>query len=43
MKGRELLFNVLLSQEIARGHGKKHITTRCMMKIDLKKAYDSVY
>ena len=42
VKGRELLHNVLLCQEIARGYARKHISPRCMMKIDLKKAYDSV-
>jgi len=40
---RELLFNVLLCQEIARGYNRRKITSRCMMKIDLKKAYDSVH
>ena len=41
--GRELLFNVLLCQEIARGYSRKLISPRCMMKIDLRKAYDSIH
>ena len=41
--GRKLLFNELLYQEIARGYNRRQITSRCMMKIDLKKAYDSVH
>ena len=43
VKGRELLHNVLLCQEIARGYVRKHISPRCTIKIDLKKAYDSVH
>lgn len=43
MKGRELLFNVLVCQELARGYNRKTISPRCMMKIDLKKAYDSIH
>ena len=43
IKGRELLYNVLLCQEIARGYARKHISPRCIMKIDLKKAYGSVH
>jgi len=43
VKGRELLYNVLLCQEIARGSARKHISPKCLMKIDLKKAYDSVH
>ena len=43
VNGQELLFNVLLSQEIARGYTRKYLSPRCMMKIDLRKAYDSVF
>ena len=43
VRGRELLYNVLLCQEIARGYTRKHISPRCMMKVDLKKSYDSVH
>ena len=43
IKGRELLFNVLVCQEVARGYERKNIAPRCMMKIDLKKAYDSIH
>ena len=41
--GRELLFNVLVCQEVARGYTRKNISPRCMLKIDLKKAYDSIH
>ena len=43
IQGRELLFNVLACQEVARGYNRKNISPRCMMKIDLKKAYDSIH
>ena len=41
--GRKLLFNVLLCQEITTGYNRRQITSRCMMKIDLKNAYDLVH
>ena len=43
VSGRQLIFNVLMCQEVARGYNRKHVSPRCMMKIDLRKAYDSVY
>ena len=42
IKGRQLIYNVLLCQELAKGYSRKHISLRCMMKIDMKKAYDCV-
>ena len=41
--GRELLYNVLISQDLARGYQRQHITPRCLLKIDLQKAFDSVH
>jgi len=43
VKGRELLFNILMCQDIVRGYSRKGISPRCIMKIDLKKAFDSVH
>jgi len=43
IRGQELLFNVLLCQELARGYARAHISPCCMTKIDLKKAYDSIH
>lgn len=40
IRGKELLFNVLLCQEITRGYNKKKISPMCIIKIDLKKVYD---
>ena len=42
MKGRELLFNVLLCQDLARGCNRKHTPPSCIMKVDPHKAFDSV-
>ena len=41
--GREILFNVLICQDLARGYQRKHISPRCMMKVDLRKAFDSIH
>ena len=42
--GRELLYNVLICQELAHGYSRRSNTSsRCLMKIDLRKAYDSVF
>ena len=35
IKGRELLYNVLICQGLARGYRRKHISARCILKIDL--------
>ncbi|VFQ84121.1 unnamed protein product [Cuscuta campestris] len=42
VEGRELLHNILLCYELARGYNRKGITLRCLMKLDLRKAYDSI-
>lgn len=43
VQGRELLYKVLLCQELVRVYNRQHISARCLMKIDLKKAFDSVH
>jgi len=43
VRGREIIYNVLICQDLAQGYHRKHISTRCMMKVDLKKAFDSVH
>lgn len=40
--GRKIIDNVLLATELIRGYGARSGTPRCMIKIDLRKAYDSV-
>ncbi|XP_057982221.1 uncharacterized mitochondrial protein AtMg01250-like [Malania oleifera] len=34
--------NIYLVQELIRGYKRKRISPRCLLKIDLKKAYDSI-
>lgn len=40
--GRQIIDNMLLASEINKGYGRKGISTRCMVKVVIKKAYDSV-
>lgn len=42
MKGRVIFDNILLSHELVKGYDRKNLSPRCMIKIDLQKAYDSV-
>ena len=43
VKGRELLYNVMLCQDLARGYSRKHNSPCCIMKIGIHKAFDSVH
>ena len=43
VKGRELLYNMLICQDIARGYRRQHISPRCILKIDLQKTFDSIH
>lgn len=40
--GRMIFDNVILSHELVKGYTKKNISPRCMVKVDIQKAYDSV-
>lgn len=42
VQGRLLMENVLLASELVKGYHKDNITPRCVMKIDVSKAFDSV-
>ncbi|KAL1224977.1 hypothetical protein V5N11_002756 [Cardamine amara subsp. amara] len=42
VQGRLLVENVLLATELVQGYDRKHISPRAMLKVDLKKAFDSV-
>ena len=42
VKGRVIFDNMILSHELIKGYGRKNVSPRCMLKIDLQKAYDSV-
>ncbi|XP_059302033.1 uncharacterized protein LOC132053962 [Lycium ferocissimum] len=40
--GRNLGDNVILAHKLVQAYSRKHISSRCMIKIDLQKTYDSV-
>lgn len=42
VKGRSLIENVHLAQELLRHYNRKRTSPRCLLKIDLTKAYDSI-
>ncbi|KAL9688157.1 hypothetical protein QQ045_032572 [Rhodiola kirilowii] len=42
VKGRNIAYNISLVQELLCKYNQKHVSKRCMMKIDIKKAYDMV-
>ncbi|XP_074293362.1 uncharacterized protein LOC141620370 [Silene latifolia] len=42
VKGRTIIENILICQDIVRLYNRKSVSPRCLMKVDLKKAYDSV-
>ncbi|XP_048493464.1 uncharacterized protein LOC125494011 [Beta vulgaris subsp. vulgaris] len=42
MPGRNISDNILLAIELIKSYNTKHISPRCMLKVDLKKAYDSI-
>ncbi|XP_074278172.1 uncharacterized protein LOC141601769 [Silene latifolia] len=42
VKGRNIMDNVLICQDIVRMYNRKVVSPRCLIKIDLRKAYDSV-
>ncbi|XP_056688387.1 uncharacterized protein [Spinacia oleracea] len=39
---RSIADNILLASELIKGYTRKYISPRCMIKIDLRKAYDSL-
>ncbi|XP_060200313.1 uncharacterized protein LOC132628555 [Lycium barbarum] len=40
--GRLINDNIILSNELVKGYGRKNVSPRCMLKVDMKKAYDSI-
>ncbi|XP_019230433.1 PREDICTED: uncharacterized protein LOC109211357 [Nicotiana attenuata] len=40
--GRLITNNIIMSHELVKGYGRKNTSPRCMLKIDMQKAYDSV-
>ncbi|KAE8671854.1 hypothetical protein F3Y22_tig00111881pilonHSYRG00029 [Hibiscus syriacus] len=41
--GRSIVDNTLLAQEVVKGYGRKNISPRCTMKIDIQKAFDTLH
>lgn len=39
---RQLSDSLLLNTKLIKGDGRKHLTLRCMIKIDMMKDYDSI-
>lgn len=42
VEGRSMTKNLHLAQELLRQYNRKRVATRCLLKIDFKKAFDSV-
>ncbi|XP_074290286.1 uncharacterized protein LOC141617016 [Silene latifolia] len=42
IKGRSIMGNILISQDLVRLYNRKSVSPRCMLKVDLRKAYDSI-
>lgn len=40
--GRQISDNILLATELIKGYTRANISPRCMLKVDMKKAYDSI-
>ncbi|XP_016461479.2 uncharacterized protein LOC107784810 [Nicotiana tabacum] len=40
--GRLITDNIILSHELVKGYRRKGVSPRCMIKIDMQKAYDSI-
>lgn len=42
LQGRCISENVLMAQELVNGYGRKHVSPICALKVDLRKAFDSM-
>ncbi|KAL9243816.1 hypothetical protein vseg_017658 [Gypsophila vaccaria] len=42
IKGRSILENILICQDLVRMYNRSMVSPRCMFKLDLQKAYDSI-
>lgn len=40
--GRLITDNIILSHELVKGYGRRGLSPRCMLKLDMQKAYDYV-
>jgi len=42
MENRSIMHNIMISEELARHHNRKNISSSCIMKVDLRTEYDTV-
>ncbi|CAK8534290.1 unnamed protein product [Lathyrus sativus] len=42
VSGRTIHDNIMLAQELVRGYNRKHVFPRCMVQMEIQKAYDIV-
>ncbi|XP_074290961.1 uncharacterized protein LOC141617692 [Silene latifolia] len=42
VKGRSIFENIMLSQTLVKGYNRATISPRCMIKVDIRKAFDSL-
>nr|XP_016440329.1 PREDICTED: uncharacterized protein LOC107766112 [Nicotiana tabacum] len=42
IEGRKILDNVIMAHELIKGYTQKTVSPRCMIKVDIRKVYDSV-
>ncbi|XP_074301301.1 uncharacterized protein LOC141632678 [Silene latifolia] len=42
VKGRNIFENIILSQSLIKGYARKVLSPRCLIKVDIKKAFDSI-
>ncbi|KAL0287863.1 UNVERIFIED_CONTAM: hypothetical protein Sradi_7115700 [Sesamum radiatum] len=42
VSGRRISNNILLGQELFHGYNRQHLPPRCALKVDLRKAYDTL-
>lgn len=40
--GRVITDNIIVSHELVKGYRRKEISPRCMIKLNMQKAYDSL-
>ncbi|GAA0165339.1 reverse transcriptase [Lithospermum erythrorhizon] len=43
VKDRNIVDNIFIAQELVRGYSRKRCTPSCMLMVDIRKAFDSVY
>ncbi|XP_074291041.1 uncharacterized protein LOC141617794 [Silene latifolia] len=42
IKGRNIFENIILSQLLVKGYSRKNISPRCLIKLDIRKAFDTL-